>query len=85
MLIAVLVLLLPGCSKPESEPAPEPETEESEVEEDYSIYGDESLGIDAGVDESLRDYRSILITGIDNGHRADIQMILCINEESGES
>ena len=84
MLITMLVLLLPGCSKPE--PAPEPEAEEPEVvEEDYSIYGDESLGIDAGAGESLRDYRSILIAGIDNGHRADIQMLLCINEETGES
>ena len=87
MLIVVLILLLPGCSKPEPapEPAPEPEAEEPVAEEDYSIYGDASLGIDAGVDESLRDYRSILLAGIDNGHRADIQMILCINEETGES
>lgn len=83
MLIAVLVLLLPGCSKPKTEP--EPEAEEPAAEEDYSIYGDESLGIDAGVDESLRGYRSILLAGIDNGHRADIQLILCINEETGES
>ena len=84
MLVAVLVLLLPACSKPEPEPEPEPE-ETAEEEIDYSIWGDESLGIDPVVDESLRDYRCILITGIDNGHRADIQLILCINEETGES
>lgn len=83
MLVAVLVLLLPACSKPEPEPEPEPE-ETAEEEIDYSIYGDESLGIDPVVDESLRGYRSILLAGIDNGHRADIQMILSINEETGE-
>ncbi len=85
MLIAVLVLMLPACSKQESEPEPEPEAEEEEEVVDYSVWGDESLGIDPVVDESLRDYRSILITGIDNGHRADIQLILCINEDTGES
>ena len=83
IIIASLVLLLPGCSKPEPEPEPEPE--EAAETEDYTIYGDESLGIDAGVDESLRNYRSILIGGIDNGNRADIQLILCINKETGES
>lgn len=83
ILIAVLVLLLPACSKPEPEPELEPE-ETAEEEIDYSVWGDESLGIDPVVDESLRDYRCILLAGIDNGHRADIQMILGINEETGE-
>ena len=85
VILAVLILLLPGCSKPEPEPEPEAEPEAQVETEDYTVYGDESLGIDPGVDESLRNYRSILIAGIDNGHRADIQLILCINKETGEA
>lgn len=83
-LAAILILLLPSCSKPAQE-AEEPE-EAAEVEtEDISIYGDASLGIDANVGKELRDYRNILFAGIDNGHRADIQLILSINEATGES
>lgn len=83
-LALAMALALPGCSKPKQEPE-EAEQEAVEEEEDLSIYGDESLGIDATVDKDLRDYRSILIAGIDNGHRADIQLILCINETTGDA
>lgn len=84
MLIISLTTLLAvsfcGCSdNPE-----QPEKAEQENMETVSIYGDESLGIDAGVDEALRDYRCVLLAGIDNGNRADIQIILCMNEESGD-
>ena len=77
-----LLMIFCGCSKKEKDPVPE-ETEEV-AEEAYSLYGDESLGIDAKADEELRDYRSILVAGIDNGNRADIMMVVCINETSND-
>lgn len=80
-----LVLVLPGCSKQQKESEEAEQEAAAEEEEDMSIYGDESLGIDPMVDKDLRDYRSILIAGIDNGHRADIQLILCINETTGDA
>jgi len=86
ILALALVVFVPGCSKAEGsaeDQSDEPETEETAYED--SIYGDASLGIDAGVDEELRDYRCILLAGIDNGHRADMQMVLCMNKETGET
>ena len=84
LLILTMLVLGSACSKNE-EPG-ETDTEEAEqTEYEESIYGDASLGIDAGVDEELQGYRSILIAGIDNGHRADLQMVLCINRETGDS
>ena len=65
---------------------PEPEPEEETVEEiDYSIYADESLGIDGKVGADLRDYRNILIAGIDNGNRSDMLIVLSINKDSGDA
>lgn len=49
---------------------------------DQQIYGDESLGIDAGVDEQLRDYRTIGLLGIDSGKRSDIIMAITINKRT---
>lgn len=66
-----------GCSKKQTEE--EAPKEEQEVE---TIYGDASLGIDAKVDEELRDYRHILLLGIDNGNRSDVMMILSINKKT---
>ena len=66
-----------GCSG--EAPAEEPEQQEEE-----SIYGDESLGIDAGADEQLKDYRHILLLGIDNGGRSDLMMVLSINRKTNE-
>lgn len=81
--MVLLVLMLPACSKPEADAE---ETEEPEtVEEDISIYGDPSLGIDATAGSKLREWRTILIAGIDNGHRADIQLVLSINKSTGEA
>ena len=76
----VLVLALGGCSKKTDER----EKAEENVEEDISIYGDPSLGIDAGAGESLRNYRLILLGGIDNGNRSDIMLVLCINRDTDE-
>lgn len=83
LLSLLLIVSLSACSASEQETLPEEDV--AEETEDYTIYGDESLGIDAGVDESLRNYRTILIGGIDNGNRADIQLILSINKETGEA
>lgn len=54
------------------------------LETNESIYGDASLGIDSDVDKELRDYRNILIFGIDNKHRSDIVMLASINKKTGE-
>ena len=83
VLSLILVTALTSCA--DKFEKPEPEQEKATETEDFTIYGDESLGIDAGVDEALRNYRSILIAGIDNGNRADIQIILCINKETNEA
>lgn len=83
LMILLMTVSMSGCSK-KDEPEPE-EAEEPEVEEDISIYGDPSLGIDATAGSELRDWRTILIAGIDNGHRADIQIVLSINKTTGEA
>lgn len=80
MIALVMIVTMSACSK-KSEKA---EVPEKEAEGTSSIYGDESLGIDAKADEALRDYRMILLGGIDNGSRADIMMVLCINKETEE-
>lgn len=90
VLIATMSLGLSGCSSSQAESSSETgNSEESDEEpvtsEDTGIYGDASLGIDAGVDEQLRDYRTILIAGIDNGNRADIQLILAMNKKTNEA
>ena len=74
-------LCVTGCKK--EEPASEPETKQ-ENQEDNNIYGDESLGIDAKVDEQLKDYRHILLLGIDNGDRSDLMIVLSINKKTNE-
>ena len=85
MLSLMLIAVLPSCSKKAEEPEPEPETEEPAEEVDYSLYADESLGIDGKVGAELRDYRTILIAGIDNNQQADIQLVFSINKETGEA
>ena len=83
LMIFLMAVSMSGCSKNE-EPEPE-EAEEPEVEEDISIYADPSLGIASTAGNGLRDWRTILIAGIDNGHRADIQLVLSINKDTGEA
>jgi LCP family protein required for cell wall assembly len=73
-------LLLSGCGKHEDEVSAS-----AAPQEEASIYGDASLGIDAAVDEQLRDYRNIAIFGIDAGNRTDIIMVLSINEKTSEA
>jgi len=75
------IFCVSGCKK--EEPASEPETKQ-ENQEDNNIYGDESLGIDAKVDEQLKDYRHILLLGIDNGDRSDLMIVLSINKKTNE-
>ena len=67
----------------------EPQAEEPAVEE--VIYGDEELGIDPTVDEQLKDYRNIILFGIDAkdfeseiGHRSDGMIIVSINEKTDD-
>lgn len=60
------------------------EAEQSEQETEETIYGDETLGIDASVDEALREYRNIFIFGLDNKHRSDIIMLASINKKNNE-
>lgn len=79
-LIMSMTLFMSSCGK-KAEEAP---AEETKQEEEQTIYGDESLGIDAKVDEALSDYRNILLLGIDNGNRSDLMMILSINEKTHE-
>lgn len=55
-----------------------------ETEEEAQVWGDDSFGIDAGVDEALKDYRNILLLGIDNGNRSDVLMILSINKNTNQ-
>lgn len=80
LLLAAFVFIAVGCSSDQKEA----QVEEPVYMEEESLYGDESLGIDAGVDEKLRDYRSVLIAGIDNGNRADMLIVLCMNEKTGD-
>lgn len=47
-----------------------------------TIWGDESLGIDAAADESLQGYRNVLIYGIDEDNRSDIVIVAGIDKET---
>lgn len=87
MLTLALMLCVSGCSKDDDADKSEAneETEQTEMEDEGLLYGDASLGIDAGVDEELQNYRCILIAGIDNGHRADMQIVMCMNRETGDT
>ena len=77
-----MAVTMSGCSR--TSDAEEQAKEPAETEEEVTSYGDASLGIDARVDEELRDYRSILLLGIDNGGRSDVMMVLIINKNSNE-
>lgn len=85
MLIIAMIMTgtfgMSGCAKKE-EPA---EETEPVAEEQQTIYGDASLGIDSKVDEELRDFRNILLLGIDNGRRSDILMVLSLNKTTNEA
>lgn len=81
ILALCFLMVLCGCKeKQEEEPAPAEEKQEEGLD---SLYGDESLGIDAKVDEQLRDYRLIALFGIDNGNHNDIDMIISFNKTDG--
>lgn len=60
------------------------EPEITEPDDNQTIYGDDYLGIDARVDEELKDYRNILVYGIDNKHRSDIMMVFSINKNTNK-
>lgn len=60
------------------------EEAQSGQEAEDTIYGDDTLGIDANVDESLREYRNIFIFGLDNKHRSDIIMLASINKKTNK-
>lgn len=87
--VAVLVAVIAfGAIKGDKE-EPKKETKETTVEE--VVYGDEELGIDATVDEQLKDYRNIALFGIDAkdfesemGHRSDGMIIVSINEKTDD-
>lgn len=59
-------------------------TDNEAEDQDMSIWGDESLGIDPAVDEALQGYRNILIYGIDEGNRSDIVIVAGIDKETQE-
>lgn len=77
-------LIMCGCSKEEPKETESAEAEQQDEGVD-ALYGDESLGIDAGVDKELRDFRTIALFGIDNGERSDIVIIISFNKETGEA
>lgn len=84
MLIFSMSVCMSGCGKKE-EQKEEPSYSEQVAEiEGAADYGDASLGIDAAVDEQLKDYRMILLLGIDNGGRSDLMMLLSINKNTNE-
>ena len=74
-IVAVCIVIAIGINK-------DAELEQTQTEENDTIYGDESLGIDAGVDEALRGYRNIFIFGRDNKDRSDIILIASINKKN---
>lgn len=61
------------------------DTAEAPVAEETSLYGDESLCIDADVDKALADYRMIEIFGVDNNHRSDVMFIAALNKKTNEA
>lgn len=72
VLLGVAVFAFLGGSKGDGE------------DQDVSIWGDESLGIDPAVDEALQGYRNILIYGIDEGNRSDIVIVAGIDKDTQE-
>lgn len=60
------------------------DNENTDLDEEQNLYGDDYLGIDARVDEELKDYRNVLIYGIDNKHRSDIMMVFSINKNTNK-
>ena len=74
-----MMICISSCSKQQEEVATE---ETPDLNKEVSSYGDSELGIDAKVDEELKDYRSILLLGIDNGRRSDLMVVLTINKDT---
>lgn len=56
------------------------ESQTDSEEEIVTLYGDESLCIDADVDKALSNYRMIEIAGIDNGNRSDVMFVVVIDK-----
>jgi len=82
VLLAVAAVVVLGALKDRS--GAEDPNAQGAAEANDTIYGDESLNIDAAVDEQLKDYRNIVICGIDNEHRSDVMMIASINTKTDE-
>ena len=77
ILAVTAVYVLSSCSGQENTA--------SEPYSDEELYGDDTLGISPEADKSLKDFRTYLITGIDDGKRSDIMLILTVNEETGKA
>lgn len=82
--IALAVVVILGLTKEDKEPVKEAEVEEV-------IYGDEYLGIDSRVDEELKNYRNVVLFGVDTasaenarGHRSDGIIIVSFNKKTDE-
>ena len=86
-LAALAVIIAIGVTRGNEEP----ETVKVDTEEEATVYGDESLGIDPVVDEQLADYRNIALFGIDakeadssTGHRSAGMIVISINEKTDD-
>ena len=57
----------------------------STTENEDTLWGDESYGINAKADEDLQNYKTIAIYGLDKRNRSDIIMLFCINKETNKA
>ena len=70
LLIALTITLSTACRKPS----------ESEPYTDEEIYGNKTLGISTEAGKSLKDYKTYLVMGVDDGKRSDIMLIVSVNK-----
>lgn len=83
--VVLAVVIVSGSNKDEDK------KNTNSISEEQIIYGDEELGIDAKVDEQLKDYRNVALFGIDakdfdseTGHRSDAIIIISMNNKNGK-
>lgn len=83
VIVAVLgsMTVCMGCGNKDTE-ADQPSQEQ---EQEETLWGDASFGIDPKVDEELQNYRTIILYGIDNGNRSDIIMFISINKKTNDA
>ena len=92
VILAALVLMgiiVFGVMNGKEEPAPQ-QTSQAQTTEAV-VYGDEKYGIDPEVDKALKDYRNVVLFGIDTadvsneaGHRSDGIIIISLNKVSDD-